>query len=54
MGDWGRAAAGDDLTDVAAIAGALVLTSGAGRTEVAKREVSPWDLLGSWEIGGGE
>ena len=54
MGDWARAQAGDDLTDIAAIAGALVLASGSGRAAVAAREVSPWDLLGSWEIGGGE
>jgi acetyl-CoA carboxylase biotin carboxylase subunit len=53
MGDWVHAAAGDDLTDVAAIAGALVLASGTERAAVAKREVSPWDLLGSWTIGGG-
>ena len=53
MGDWGRAAAGEDLVDVAAIAGALVLAMGAARTAVARREVSPWDLLGSWTIGGG-
>jgi acetyl-CoA carboxylase biotin carboxylase subunit len=53
MGEWGRAQTGDDLTDIAAIAGALVLASGTERTALAKREVSPWDLLGSWEIGGG-
>ncbi len=53
MGDWGRAVAGDDLTDIAAIAGALVLSSGVERTAVAAKEVSPWDLLGSWAIGGG-
>ena len=45
--------AGDDLTDIAAIAGALVLSSGAERTAGAAKEVSPWDLLGSWTIGGG-
>jgi acetyl-CoA carboxylase biotin carboxylase subunit len=53
MGDWARAQAGDDLTDIASIAGALVLAAGTERATVAKREVSPWDLLGSWEIGGG-
>jgi acetyl-CoA carboxylase biotin carboxylase subunit len=52
MGDWERAATGEDITDIAAIAGALVLAS-AGGGAVARREVSPWDLLGSWEIGRG-
>ena len=52
MGDWTRAAAGEDLTDIAAIAGALVLASGPKRAAVAEQELSPWDTMGSWEIGG--
>jgi acetyl/propionyl-CoA carboxylase alpha subunit len=53
MAGWGPAAGGEDLADIAAIAGALLLSSGVDSAAVAKREVSPWDLLGGWAIGGG-
>ena len=53
MADWG-ADSGDDLSDLALVAGALALSSEvAGRGTTRRRELSPWHTLGSWRVGHG-